>query len=64
MNLTVNELIREADHSHNTVAVALARALSEVIDEIEVLDSGCLDNESRKSQFEYIKKLVGLPNDY
>lgn len=64
MNLTVNELIREADHSHNTVAIAIALALSEVIDEIEILDSGCLDDKSRKSQFEYIKKLVGLPNDY
>lgn len=64
MKLMINELLRESDISEDKLVKSLAFALVELIEEIEIFDRGCLDQKSRDSQFEYIKKLVGLPNNY
>lgn len=63
MNLTIKELDREAMNSTDPLVTALNEALRELASEIEDLASD-LKAEPEIRQLEYIKRLIGLPNNF
>ena len=63
-NLTMQELLRESLNSNDNLVNLLSAKLTELVEEIEILDGGCVDEEGKLSQFEFVKLLCGLPNNY
>lgn len=72
-NLTISELDRLAANSDNALVLALNAKMQELIEEIEILTvydpaedvegKGCHRNDFEQ-QFEYVKKLCQLPDNY
>ncbi len=70
-NMTVNELIRAAQDSNCELVKALVSTIEEVCIEVEELSSSDKTEPEDKQyispfemQFEYVKKILGLPNNF
>lgn len=72
--MTIKELIRAAQDQDDCLVKALAKALDEITEEISILansEKGLSEIDIKHnlksdydSQFEYVKRLVGLKNNY